>query len=114
MPNKTYKSDRISSLVQKYVSEIIQYELKDKDIGFVTVTRAKVTNDYSYAYIYVSYVIEAEKEKGLEALEKAKGFIRSSLAKKLSIYKTPEIVFKLDTTFDDALEIEQAIDAAKK
>ncbi|MBE6124567.1 MAG: 30S ribosome-binding factor RbfA [Erysipelotrichaceae bacterium] len=111
---KTYKADRISNMVQKYVSEIIQFELKDKDIGFVTVTRAKVTNDYSYAYIYVSYIDEVSKQKGLEALEKAKGFIRSRLADKLTIYKTPEIIFKLDTSFDEAQEIEEVLKNLKK
>lgn len=108
------KQEKMNHICQRAISEIIQFELKDKDIGFVTVTRAKVTNDYSYAYIYVSYIDEVSKQKGLEALEKAKGFIRSRLADKLTIYKTPEIVFKLDTSFDEAQEIEEVLKNLKK
>ena len=44
----------MSSIVQKAVSDIIQFKVKSDKIGFVTVTGARVTNDLSYAYIYVS------------------------------------------------------------
>ena len=50
-----YKLDRVGNLIQKNVSEIIQFEMKE-DVGMVTITRVRVVNDYSYAYIYVSFL----------------------------------------------------------
>ena len=51
-----YKQDKNSMLIQKYISDIIQYQVK-KDIGGMpTVTHCEVTNDYSYAKVYVSFL----------------------------------------------------------
>ena len=48
------RADRLSSIAQKAISDIIQYKVKSDKIGFVTVTAAKVTRDLSYCYVYVS------------------------------------------------------------
>ena len=45
------KNEKIAGLIQKNVSEIIQFNLKDPKIGFITITDAQVTNDLSYAKI---------------------------------------------------------------
>jgi ribosome-binding factor A len=91
------------------VSEIIQFELKNPKIGFVTITSGKVTSDYSYAKIYVTFLDGKGKEERLEELKKSKGYIRSELAKRLDIYKTPDIVFIYDDTHERAEKIEAAL-----
>ena len=60
------KNEKIAGLIQKNVSEIIQFSLKDPKIGFITITDAKVTNDLSYAKIFVSFLGQnARKEAGM-------------------------------------------------
>ena len=49
------KKDRIEAIIQKEVSSIIQMELKDPKIGFITITDVTVTNDLSIAKIYVTF-----------------------------------------------------------
>ena len=49
------KAEKIAGIIQKEVSEIIQFELKDPKIGFITITDVTVTNDLSIAKIYVSF-----------------------------------------------------------
>ena len=71
-------------------------------------TDVQVTSDYSYATVYVSFLGKEErKQAGLKALNRAKGFIRTELGKRLSIRKVPDLIFKLDNT----LEKGQGIDS---
>ena len=101
--------ERIQSIIAKNITEIIAYEVKNPHIGFVTVSEVKVSTDFSYAKVYVSFLTSKHPEKNLEELNKSKGFIRSSLAKKLDIRKTPEISFVLDETYEKAERIEELI-----
>lgn len=104
------KQEKMNNIVQKAVSEIIQFELKNPKIGFVTITDVSVTNDLSYATIYVSFLgQDARKEAGLKALNQSKGFIRSELAKRLTVRKTPELIFKLDDTLEKGNRIEKIL-----
>ena len=47
------KQERVAQIILKDVTDIIQFSLKDPSVGFVTITDVQVTNDYSYATIYV-------------------------------------------------------------
>ena len=104
------KKDKMDNIIQKEVSEIIQFELKNPKIGFVTITDVDVTSDMSYAKIFVSFLgQEARKEAGLKALNQSKGFIRSELAKRLTIRKTPELIFQLDNSLEKGNKIEKIL-----
>jgi len=109
------RQDRVESIINKNISEIIQFELKDPSVGFVTITDVKMTNDYSYAKVYVSFLGQTNRQKkGLETLNRAKGYIRSLLSKKISIRKVPELIFVLDTTLEKANKIESIIKKTKE
>ena len=106
----TLKADRISGIIQKEVSEIIQFSLKDPKVGFITITDVRVTNDLSIAKIYVSFLgQDARQEAGMKALERSKGFIRSELAKRMSIRKVPSLVFLADDSLEKGNKIEKII-----
>lgn len=104
-----HKQDKIAVSIQKYVSDIIQFKVQKDQMGMVTVTHSEVTADYSYAKIYVTFLGKNNKESALEELKKAKGFIRSELAQKLKLYKTPDLIFMLDESFERGQRIEQVI-----
>lgn len=103
------RTERIQSIIAKNISEIITFELKNPHIGFVTISEVKVSKDFSIAKVYVSFLTSKHPEKNLEELNKSKGYIRSSLAKKIDIRKTPDIVFVLDETYEKAAQLEEAI-----
>lgn len=90
------KQERIASIIRKNIAEIIQFQIKDPKLGFVSIPEVKVSKDFSYATVYVSFINEADEKPSLEVLNKAKGFIRSELAKKLDIRRVPEIRFVVD------------------
>ena len=100
---------RIQTIIKKNISEIIQYELKNPRIGFVNVSDVNVSSDFSYAKVYVSFLGSKYPKQNLEELNKTKGYVRSSLAKKLDIRKTPEISFHLDESFMKQDRIEELL-----
>ena len=90
------KQERIASIIRKNIAEIIQFEVKDPHLGFVSIPEVRVSKDFSYATVYVSFIKDEDIEPSLEVLNKAKGFIRSELASKLDTRRVPEIRFVLD------------------
>ena len=90
------KQERIASIIRKNIAEIIQFQIKDPHLGFVSIPEVRVSKDFSYATVYVSFIKDEDIEPSLEVLNKAKGFIRSELASKLDTRRVPEIRFVLD------------------
>lgn len=90
------KQERIASIIRKNIAEIIQFQVRDPKLGFVSIPEVRVSKDFSYATVYVSFIKEEDEAPSLEVLNKAKGFIRSELAKTLDIRRVPEIRFVVD------------------
>jgi len=90
------KQERIASIIRKNIAEIIQFEVKDPHLGFISIPEVRVSKDFSYATVYVSFFKDEDIEPSLQALNKAKGFIRTELAHKLDTRRVPEIRFVLD------------------
>ena len=103
------RKERVPALILKNISEIIQFEVKSKSIGFVTVTDVEVSNDLSHAKVFVTFLGQGNVKDRLEALERTKGFIRSSLAKKMDTRKVPELHFIIDDSFEKARKIDESL-----
>lgn len=103
------KQERIATLIRKNIAEIIQFDLKNPHLGFVTIPEVKVSNDFSYAKVYVSFIKEEDIKSGMEVLEHSKGFIRSELASKMDIRRIPEISFVLDEGYKKEARIEELL-----
>lgn len=108
------RTQRIQSIIGKNISEIIQFELKNPKIGFCTVSEVWVSSDFSYARVYVSFLGAKYPKQNLEELNKTRGYVRSSLAKKIDIRKTPEITFYLDESFQKAERLEEVLRKEKE
>lgn len=106
------KKGRVQQIIKKDVSEIILYELKAPICQFASVTEAKMTSDYSYCTIYVSHIDPDKTDELVAFLNNCKGLIRSLLAKRLDIYKTPELSFVADHLFDKGQEMDKKIEEA--
>lgn len=100
---------RIESLIKKNLMEIIQFKVKNPHLGMVFIPEVKVSKDFSYAKIYVSFLNESEEKEGLEALNHSKGYIRSLLAASLDIRRVPELTFILDEGYKKEARIEEIL-----
>ncbi len=109
---KGFRKDRLASEIVKETSKIILYELRDPRKGFVTVTRAKVSDDYRYAKIFVSIMgTPKQKKTVLGGLKHAQGFVQKELSRRIQMRSFPEINFELDESIEKAFKITNAIDA---
>lgn len=101
-----HRANRIAEEIKREVASLLQGQLKDPRIGFITLTSVEVSNDLSHAKIFVSTMAsEEEREKALLALNKAQGFIRNELGKRLRLRYTPELSFKFDTSIEHGAKI---------
>nr|MBO2470176.1 30S ribosome-binding factor RbfA [Bacillota bacterium] len=76
MPN--YRIQRLAERIKEELSDILQRELKDPRLGFVSITDVELTRDLQVAKVYVSVLgSEEEKATSLETLQRAKGFLRT-------------------------------------
>lgn len=104
------KQDRMDMILQKEISKILQFEIKDPKLGFVTVTDVQCSSDLSMAKVYVTFLGKQERnDAGLRILNKSKGYIRSNLAKKIKIRKMPDLVFVQDTSLEYGNKIESIL-----
>lgn len=108
------KTERVRAIIIRNLSEIIQMEIKNPKLGFVSIPEIKVSNDLSHAKIYVSFFDDKYSHQKMEILEKAKGFIRTQLAKKMATRRVPELTFELDETYKNAQHLEEILKKVNK
>ena len=93
------RSDRLSDQIKTELSSILLNEVKDPRLEGLTIIRVELSNDIKKAYVFFSSLNSFTKvdfQEIKETLETAKGFIRSNLAKRLSIKRLPELNFQED------------------
>ena len=104
------RTDKLDSILLREISMIISQEINDPKLGFPTVTEVDVAPDLNTAKVYVSFLGKNYKKRdGIEALRRAKGHIKSLLAKRIRIRKIPDLTFIVDDTLDKADRIEEIL-----
>lgn len=95
-------TDRLGSLIFRELVHIVNDVIKNSQIGYITLTEAKVTKDISFCTVYYTILKDDKEllEKAQQLLEENKKVIRMRLAEKIrNIRKIPDLIFK----FDEAL-----------
>ncbi len=106
---------RLDEQFREEISKLLMKGLKDPRIGFVTISRVEITNDLSYAKVYISVLgSDREKAASLIGLRNSAGFIRTYLGKALKIRKIPQLSFLLDESLDHAMHIEEILAELKE
>jgi len=102
--------ERVNQLVKEEISLLLQRELKDPRLGFVTVTEVDVTPDLKHAKVYVSVLGPEERWiSSLQALHSARGFVWSWLRRHLDLRVTPELDFRPDRSMEHAAHIQSLL-----
>ena len=102
---------RVNQLIREEISVLIQRELKDPRLGFVTVTEVDVSKDLRTAKVYVSVLgPESDWRSSLEALENARGFIRNWLVPRLRLRAIPHLTFHPDRSMAHAAHIQTVLE----
>jgi ribosome-binding factor A len=101
---------KFSRLIQKELAEVFQKDQKSFFSGnIISVTQVDVTPDFSIAHVYLSLVLDKEKEQMIEIVSKHKSDIKRSLSKKIGkqVRRIPELIFHLDQGAEHAQHMEK-------
>ncbi len=105
---QNHNSRRINEQAREKLANILLFEIADPDLMLVTLTGVEVSIDKSVLRAYIS--CESDRYESVSAaLERAKGRIRSLLGHALGWRVTPEIIFQIDTSTDEAERIARAL-----
>ena len=109
-----YRIERIEKIIERELASIL-FDSANNKLKFVSITKVSLTNDLSIATVYYTVLgNEGEITSTKDDLEKAKGYLRSTLARKIDLRKTPELRFKYDESLAYGNHISQILENLKK
>jgi ribosome-binding factor A len=104
------RTRRVDHLLQEEISAIIQREVHDPRVGFVTVTSVETTRDLQHATVFVSVIgDEQERKATMAALGRAMPFVRHSLGK-LRLRRVPALHLREDDSVQRGTRVMQLLD----
>lgn len=111
------RQERMSVEIQRFLAQILREQIKDPRVDFstVSITRVDISTDLGHARIHISVLGNEEKQKEtMQVLEKAKGFMRTELARRIQLRHAPELEFRLDKSIEHGIRISSLLDEIKK
>ncbi|ABV88376.1 30S ribosome-binding factor RbfA [Shewanella pealeana] len=111
MAKEFSRTRRIAQQLQQELAQVLQRDMKDPRIGFVTVNDVDVSRDLSYAKVYVTFFEEDEKlvEQKVAALDAAAGYIRSLVAGRMKLRVMPELRFIYDSSLVEGMRMSNLV-----
>ncbi len=106
------RPERVADLLQREVADILLRRVKDPRVSIVTVTAIEVSRDLQNAAVYFCLTGTSDPaalETASEGLNKARGFIRQELGKRLRLRYIPHLVFRYDSSLDYGQRIERLL-----
>jgi len=105
---------RVADMIKNEVALLLLRKVKDPRLSNVSIVTVEVTRDLRKAIVYYSVLgDELQIKDAAEGLTRAKGFIRSHLARELGMRATPDLVFKLDLSMAHQQEMEMLLKEIK-
>jgi ribosome-binding factor A len=107
--------DRVADMIRAELANILQREVKDPRVRLATISTVQVARDLGHAKISVS-VLGSDEDRAacIQALQKARGFFRSTLASRLSLRTTPELHFELDRGAEYSQRIDELLESVRE
>lgn len=113
MPKEFSRSRRVGEQLQRELAQLLQFEIKDPRVVGVTIQSVDASRDLSYAKVFYTVMgDENDLAQVQQGLEKAGGFLRRELGKRLVMRHVPSLVFKYDDSIVRGSNLSQLIDKA--
>ncbi len=112
MPRDFSRSERVAGEMRRELARLIQMEVKDPAVGFVSVSDVEVSRDLSHAKVFVTVFEEDKAKDSIRALNKAAGFLRGRLGQEMRIRSVPELSFRHDDSVETGQRMDQLIEQA--
>jgi ribosome-binding factor A len=112
-PRQPRRSIRIADQIQRELADLVRLEVRDPRVKFVTLTGVELSRDQSHAKVFFTVLgARAQADEALEGLTRACGFLRSSLAHRLSTRTVPDLAFAYDESVERGARLSKLIDEA--
>jgi ribosome-binding factor A len=106
---------KVNQLMKREISTILQREVQDPRVEFVSITGVTVSPDLHVARVNFSVLgDEKKKEEATKALDSARGYIRRLIGKRISLRYTPDLEFIYDNSLEYSARMEQTLEEIKK
>jgi ribosome-binding factor A len=112
LPREFRRSDRVAGSLRRELAQIIQVEMKDPEVGFISLSDVEVTRDLAHAKVFVTVFEHEKAESSIRALNQAAGFLRSRLGQAMRIRSVPELHFHHDASVETGRRMDELIDTA--
>lgn len=99
------RKERVASVLEREISNIVTQEIGDPRLGFITITNVVVSSDLKVATVFFSSL--DNKAETYKTLMRAKGYIRSILAHRVSLRSIPDLVFEIDDSYEYGKKIDE-------
>jgi len=110
-----HRPEKVEQFIKEELSQILQREVRDPRIGFVSVTDVEVSADLRHARVFVSVLGDADaKAATMDGLRSAQGYIRRELGSRLQMRHTPEIAFRLDESIERGARVNRLLGEVAK
>lgn len=111
MPKSYGRNERIAASLRREAARILASEIKDPRVKLATVTEVNVAPDLRNATIFVSFLDDDEitVKEAMQVLNKAAGFVRSTMAARLKMRYMPNIEFEFDSLVKDSMKLDALI-----
>ena len=106
---------RLGEQIRQDLGELLAREVRDPGIGFVTITRVRVTDDLMQARVFYTTIgDQAAAQKTARALERALPFLRRALGERLRLRRVPELTFAVDEAVGHQARVEELLEQIKR
>ncbi|NOQ90226.1 MAG: 30S ribosome-binding factor RbfA [Gammaproteobacteria bacterium] len=112
MPREFLRSDRMAEQLRRELAEIIQDEIKDPRVGFLSFTEVRMSRDLSHAVVYCSVLDAQQLHESIEVLNRAAGFIRKSIGRRIRARIVPTLKFVADESVIRGAAMDELISEA--
>lgn len=112
MPREFNRSERVAGQIRRDLARLIQQEIKDPAVGFVSLSDVEVTRDLAHAKVYITVFDPEKAVDSLQALRRAATFLRRRLGQELRLRHVPELHFLHDDSVEQGSHIDQLIERA--
>jgi ribosome-binding factor A len=107
--------ERLAHQFQQEIAMIIQRELKDPRLGFVTITKVQLSNDLSHAKVSFSCLGDTQvRQRSQETLDHSTGFIRGLIKKRFRLKIIPVLQFQYDESIAGAIALSETFEQLKR
>jgi len=114
MPREFSRSERMAEQLRRELAEIVRDEIKDPRLGFMSFTGVRMSRDLSHAVIYCSVFNEEQQAQYIEVLNRAVGFIRKEIARRIRARIVPTLKFVVDDSVSRGVAMDKLISKAIK